>query len=768
MSSEEKINELPAGVETPAIHPDGAEGSSEPLPEIIPEEKEVTTGIDEELVVSKEKPETGRKFGTFSGVIRPTVLTILGVMMYLREGWVVGNAGLGGALLIIFMAYFITGTSALSLSSITTNIRLGAGGIFTLATQSLGLEVGGSIGIPFYLAQSLSTAMYIYGFMEGWIAIFPTHYPLLVVVLVFAVIFLVSYISTTLAFRIQLLVMAGVILALTSMFLGVYRVEELQEPQILGTFARADYWTLFAIFFPAATGIMVGASMSGSLKNPRRSIPVGTLTAWGISLVVYVSLAIWYAVVATPEELMNNLTIAVDKAFWGPAVLIGILSSCFTAALSSFVASPRTLQALGHHKIVPFADFFGKQHNGDPRHAILFTGGLVFFILLLGDLNTIAQVVTVFFLMTYFTINFILVIEKKLNLISFRPTFRVPVYVPLFGSLACLTAIVIVSPAVGITCVLLSLAIYFYLDRRSLDNPYETLNSGLLLSVAKWAATKIAMGPKTHHLRSWTPNILFPLERTTQLEGNYQLLLAMTRPQGSIQVVGFQKSKNTRALRNFDKIVADLQDEGIYTTSAIIQSSDYLSSLYTTTAVMRSSFFRPNILFVPVEDRTPEELKKIIKIAGENELGLIFIAKHPDAGLGKSREVNIWVRDQSPNWHLGIDMANIDLPLLISYMLIKNWRVRLRLVSLVSREEDIQNARNYLLDLMNIARMPQCYEIVVEKAPFKTFVDQVPHADLNIFGMAHTIDKAFIEEMVALNDSTCLFVRDSGYESVLV
>ncbi len=768
MGSKKNIDAQSNETENSASTVDTTNATELPETPLELEEKEVTTGIDEALIVSKSKTETGRKFGTFNGVIRPTILTILGVMMYLREGWVVGSAGLGGALLIIFMAYFITGTSALSLSSITTNIRLGAGGIFALATQSLGLELGGSIGIPFYLAQSLSTAMYTYGFMEGWVAIFPNHSPLLVVIIVFAVVFLLSYISTTLAFRVQVLVMTGVILALTSIFLGLYKAETLQQPQILGTFAQADYWTLFAIFFPAATGIMVGASMSGSLKNPRRSIPVGTMVAWGVSLLVYVSLAIWYSLVATPDELVNNLTIAVDKAFWGPAVLIGILSSCFTAALSSFIASPRTLQALGHYNIVPFPSFFGKLHNEDPRNAILFTGGLVFFILLVGDLNAIAQVVTVFFLMTYFIINFILVIEKKLNLISFRPTFRVPIYVPFFGSLACLTAIVIVSPAVGIICILLSITIYFYLDRRSLENPFETLSSGLFLSIAKWAATKLAMGSETRHLRSWTPNILFPLERTTQLEGNYQLLLAMTRPQGSIQVVGFQKSKNSRALRNLNRVIALLQEEGIYTTSTTIQSSDYLSSLYTTTAVMRSSFFSPNILFVPVEDRSPEELKKIIHIAEENELGLVYIAKHPDTGLGKSREINIWVRDQSPNWHLSIDMANLDLPLLLSFMLIKNWGVRLRLVSLVSKEEDIEHARNYMADLMNIARMPHSYEIVVEKAKFKTFVDRVPHADLNIFGIADTIDKSFIEEMVSLNDSTCLFVKDSGYESVLV
>ena len=277
-------------------------------PEDVKTEEESTTQIEEELAGAKESKLTTQKFGTFSGVVRPTILTILGVMMYLREGWVVGNAGLLGALFIIFMAYLITGTTALSLSSITTNIRIGAGGVFSIATQSLGLEVGGSIGIPFFLAQALSTAMYIYGFMEGWVFIFPEHPKILVVLGVFALVFTISFISTSLAFRIQVLVMTGVILALASMFAGLRTVPELQSPQLFGTFEAGNYWLLFAVFFPAATGIMVGASMSGNLKEPRKSIPRGTMAAWAFSLLVYVSLAIWYSLVANTGGIADLIS----------------------------------------------------------------------------------------------------------------------------------------------------------------------------------------------------------------------------------------------------------------------------------------------------------------------------------------------------------------------------------------------------------------------------------------------------------------------------
>lgn len=746
-----------------------------PPAEVVPvdtpaqaEELDQTTRIEEDLSGGDQKMLIASRFGTFSGVIRPTILTILGVMMYLREGWVVGNAGLGGAILIILTAYFITGTTTLSLSSITTNMRLGAGGVFTIATQSLGLEVGGSIGIPFFLAQALSAAMYIYGFMEGWLVIFPTHHPLLVVVTVFAIVFVVSFISTSLAFRVQVFVMSGIILALGSIALGLEKAPELQQPLFFGDFEAGDFWSLFAVFFPAATGIMVGASMSGNLKEPRKSIPAGTIAAWSISLVVYLSLAVWYALIATPEELKSNLTIAVDRAFWGPAVLIGILSSCFTAALSSFVASPRTLQALGGHRIVPFASFFGETQKDEPRNAILFTGVLILIALLLGDLNAIARVVTVFFLMTYFVINFILVIEHQLNLVSFRPTFKVPVIVPILGSLACMSAIVIVSPFVGLTCILISLVIYIYLDRRALDNPYETLNTGLFGSIANWAARKVAIDSDSQNLRSWKPDILLPIERATQLEGNYQLLLALAHPQGSIQVIGFKTGKSARPLRGFKRIVKEIQEEKLFASGAIIKSNGFLPSLRTSAAVLRSSFFKPNIMFVPIQGRSQEELEGILDIAKESELGVVLLAQHPDAGFGKSRRVNLWIRDQSPNWHLSFQLANIDLPLLLAYKLVKNWNTRLRVISLVSREKDLRPASRYLHDLMTLARMPHGYKLQVEASDFGTFMDQAPLADLNIFGLGSSVDKAAMEATVKATESTCLFVRNSGLESVLV
>ena len=260
-------------------------------------EKRVRREVAEKVTETRQPQRP--LFGTFSGVFTPTLLTILGVIMYLREGWVVGNAGLLGAWLVILMSFAITAATALSLASITTNIRIGAGGAFSIISQSLGLEVGGSIGLPLFISQALAVAMYIFGFRAGWLFVFPHHPALVVDLLAFVLLFGIGYASAGLAFKVQYLILAIIVCSLISVAAAAFSGSMSQPVQWWGDFPGSPeegfkgigFWAVFAVFFPASTGIMAGANMSGDLKNPRRSILVGTLWAIGLSLVVYLLLA---------------------------------------------------------------------------------------------------------------------------------------------------------------------------------------------------------------------------------------------------------------------------------------------------------------------------------------------------------------------------------------------------------------------------------------------------------------------------------------------
>ena len=430
------------------------------------------------------------KFGTCPGVFTPTVLTILGAIMYLRLGQVVGNSGLLGAVLIILLAHIITVSTGLAVSSVVTNTRVGAGGAFAIISQSLGLEVGGSVGIPLFIAQGISVALYVLAFAEAWLRIFPAHSIFLVSMLTFFVVFGIAYVSAQFAARIQYFILGIVGLSLFSVLLASFPLagrEGLTETAVLwGTFSEWSFWESFAIFFPAVTGIMVGISLSGSLRDPRRSIPLGTMSAIGLTLVIYLLLTYWLSRIAPPDELLSNSTIMIDKAFWGWTILAGMLGATFSSALGSLVAAPRVMQALAQHGILPFSERLAQQTSqGEPRPALFATGGISIITLLIapliGGLNAVASIITMFFLITYGMLNMVVLIEQMLSTVSFRPTFRVPRFVPLIGMIGCLFVMFLINPIFSLVSLVVVLLVYSYLMRRNLDYLPSDVRSGMFL-----------------------------------------------------------------------------------------------------------------------------------------------------------------------------------------------------------------------------------------------------------------------------------------------
>ncbi len=728
--------------------------------------------------VDEQEAQVGTKFGTFGGVFTPTLLTILGVIMYLREGWVIGNAGLLGGWAIIMLAILITTFTGLSMSSVTTNIRIGAGGAFSIISQSLGLEVGGSIGIPLYLAQALAVAMYIFGFREGWQSIFPDHPALVIDLITFAVLFTIAYLSANLAFRIQYIIMAIIIASLFSVLGTVFTGAVQYQPVLFGTFPGApetgfggtNFWIVFAVFFPAATGIMAGANMSGELKDARRSIPVGTMSAIAISSVVYLVLAWWLAVVATPEELVSNYTIMIDRSLVPGLVVAGLLGATFSSGLSSLVGAPRILQALSSHGILPGSKIFARlSTRGEPRSAMWLSGGIVLLALLVRDLNAIAPLITMFFLITYAMINVVVLIEQSLGLISFRPQLRIPRIIPLLGSVGCFFAMFIINPVFSLVAVVLVLVFYALLLRRQLQAPFGDMRSGLFVSVAEWAAKRVNDLPIAQE-RAWKPNLLVPVSGAPELRGLFQLLVDLTHPRGSIKLVGLAPvDEHNHLARRLPELAQDFKDNGVYTTYTLIVDDDFGHGLSTSVQALSGVFFRPNVLFLvlPWEEDPVHEasLKKIILKARENRLGILMLASHPQARLGRRKQINVWMHDQSPLWQLSLQMGNMDLALLITYMLRRNWNGKINLMTVVREEAQKSNAEIYLRNLLDLARM-QGAKAKVDVGDFYQIIGDAPAADMQIFGFPDEIDFAFMRRMAKNTRSTCMFVRDSGEENV--
>lgn len=722
-----------------------------------------------------------KKFDTFGGVFTPTLLTILGVIMYLRLGWVVGNAGLLGAWVIIMISFGITLCTALSMSAITTNIRIGAGGAYAIVSQALGLEVGGSLGIPRYISQGLAVTMYIFGFREGWLGIFPEHNAFLVDVIVFASLFTIAYISANLAIKTQFIIMGIIVLSLISIVIAAYDgsmhqpiSDSLSWGSFKGSlengFSGSNFWIVFAVFFPAATGIMAGANMSGELKNPKRSIPTGTLWAIGVSFVIYMLLAFWISRSATEEELLTNYYIMVDKAYFGPLIIAGILGATFSSALASIVGSSRILFAMGEHKVLPYSNMLsGTSKNGQPRNAMLVTGILIFFTLLLRNLNAVAPLVTLFFLITYAMINIVVIIEQRLGLISYRPIFKIQKWVPWAGLISSIFAMFIINPSVSLISIAIVLMVYWYLSRQNLETPFEDVRSGLFVSFAEWAA-KHTWGMKKMQQRAWKANLMVPVRDVNGLRGTFEFLRNIANPKGSIKLLGIEPFTNSSKLTNqLEAISASFRKKGVFSSSTVIHADQFANGINYGSQALQGAFFRPNIMFLNLQnhDDYDNELKPVMKESMRLEIGILLFNLHTKALLGQRNMINVWISDRRGNWQLdGLDIGNLDLSILVAYKLKMNWDARIRLITVVSNPEDEINAQNFLESLISLARLPETL-IEVNVGQFDEYVTQAASADLNIFGMQDTLPYDFIKNMSDKTNSSCLFVRDSGHESIL-
>jgi len=725
-----------------------------------------------------------KTLGTFEGVFTPTILTIIGVILYLRLGWVVGSVGLGGAILIIVLSHVATITTGFSLSSMTTNVRIGAGGFYSLISRSLGLEAGAATGLPLYFSQAFSVALYIIGFSEAWRNIFPAHTVQVVVTVTLFLLAVLSFVGVKAAMKVQYVIMGAIVLSLLSFFFGRGQGEGpilywSQSPEV-------PFWKVFAIFFPAVTGIAAGAAMSGDLKDPKRSLPVGILSAIGIGLVIYILIAIWYAVMANPDQLRSDYTIMIDLAFWRWPVIAGIMGATLSSALGSLVGAPRILMALARDRLVPFPKTLAATSaKGEPRLALLVTVLLVEVSLLMGNLDSIAALLTMFFLITYGTINAAVFIEKATGIPSFRPSFNIPLVIPLLGSLWCGIIMFLINPFFAAVAIFVIFIIYGVQVKRDLRTPWGDIRSALFDAVAQWAVKTSARMPR--HAKSWKPDILIPVEDPSYWSPMMAFVRDIVFPKGTLRVFSvkvreeglensishlvdvFVKQAGTSQNENANhsaeeleealtKLVEPIRDEGIFTAATVIESRNFLEGINVITQVMRGMFFPPNIIFFTISEKQvkAKRLEKLFAIALREQLGILALRLHAEVGFGKKQKVNVWLRIGSPNQ---------DLAILTALQLERNWGCAIRLLTVVNTLEEKETAIPQLNKIAELIRMPRNTQVVVLTGGFIPSVSRAPTSDLNIFGFARDINWEEMDHVVELTNTSCLFVKDSGEES---
>lgn len=447
------------------------------------------------------------KLGTFIGVFTPSILTILGVILFLRAGWVVGNVGLTGALAIIVIAHVVTISTALSVSAVATNMRVGAGGAYYIISRSLGVEIGAAIGIPLFLAQAFSVTLYAFGLAESLKIVWADVPERLVAAIVILVVSLLAARGAGLALKLQLPIMAAIGVALTVLFIGVAR-SGAHTVHLVSVFDEPpSFWHVFAVFFPAVTGILAGISLSGDLRRPDKAIPRGSIAAVLTGFVVYVLVAIALAAAADPRDLVEDPLIWFKIA--GPLewlILPGLWGAIFSSAVGSVLSAPRTLEAMVNDHVLP--RWLGARIGrvSGPGVPLLVTLAVALGAVLLGGLNAVAPALTMFFLTTYGMVNLVAGVERLTADPSYRPTMNVHWAVSLLGALGSFWVMFLISPPALAVAVVVEVGVYLLMRRRALIAPWGDLRRGAMMSLVR--STVIQLRRLPNDPRNWRPNIL--------------------------------------------------------------------------------------------------------------------------------------------------------------------------------------------------------------------------------------------------------------------
>ncbi len=462
-------------------------------------------------------PAEGYAFGAFKGVFTPSILTIFGVIMYLRFGWVLGQVGLPLTLLIVTMATSITFLTGLSLSATATNMRVGGGGAYYMISRSLGIEAGAAIGVPLFLAQSIGVAFYITGFAEAlagnvditpWIAQLPfavTEVRLISIVTLL-VLTVIATVSADLALKAQLLILTVIAFSLISFAMG-NAPEGVAVESVVDISRQLPFWAVFAVFFPAVTGIEAGLSMSGDLKNPAKALPRGTLAAVLVGYVAYMAIPIMLLrFVPDRNRLLTDPMVLQSVARWGSLIMLGVWAATLSSALGSLLGAPRTLQALSRDRIFP--RFLGRGHGprNDPRMASGITFIVALSAILLGDLNLLAPILSMFFLTSYGLLNLSAGLEGVIDSPSWRPSFRVHPAFSFIGAAGCLAAMFMINSGATFVTITAAGVIYGIVKRRNLKVQWGDMRYGVLTLLAGYAIRRLSL--KTPDERTWRPNIL--------------------------------------------------------------------------------------------------------------------------------------------------------------------------------------------------------------------------------------------------------------------
>ncbi|KAK0395992.1 hypothetical protein QR680_001522 [Steinernema hermaphroditum] len=375
-------------------------------------------------------------FGTWDGVFTTVMVNIFGIIIFLRMGWIVGTAGIGNAVLLLIICTVLSLISVFSAVGICERCQIQSGGIYFLVSHVLGGQIGGAIGIMYAFGQAVATGLVAVGFGESMAKFFDSDSRVVIKVISISILVALTVINAAgvrWVIRLQLVLLAFLMLAVIDFFLGAlfstnaeYGVGHFSatrfsanfESQFEGTNCTEygyavhhdpqSFFTVFGVFFANFLGVLAGVNMSGDLKDPHKSIPLGELSAVGVSsFTCFLFIVVLGAVVDRGFLLCDSL-INERVSLTGVLFLTGLYISSLSSVIGSLLGTPRVIQSIAAEGIIPAMNVLARGHgpNKNPVLASVVMMGVAVIFVLLGDLNQLAILSTMPFLITYAFVNY--------------------------------------------------------------------------------------------------------------------------------------------------------------------------------------------------------------------------------------------------------------------------------------------------------------------------------------------------------------------------
>ncbi|PLB54500.1 putative cation chloride cotransporter [Aspergillus steynii IBT 23096] len=517
--------------------------------------------------------DSDEKLGTFSGVFVPTTLNVLSILMFLRFGFILGQAGVLGMLGLLVASYTINLVTTMSLSAIATNGTVKGGGAYYLISRSLGPEFGGSIGIVFYLGYVLNTGMNAVGLIDCFTQNFGSKsgtwanfleegfwwqylWGTIVLVLCTGICLAGSSIFSRASNGLFIILLVATFsIPVSALFMKPFNIPKLGvnftgirlqtllenlKPRLTKGAAgsqlkgKENFQDLFGILFPATGGIFAGASMSGDLKNPSKSIPKGTLSGLALTFITYTIVILAMAASVTRDSFYKNTNIVQATNLSGVVILLGEFATSFFSSLMGVIGSAKLLQAIARDSLLPGLSVFGKgtKKNDEPVYAIIVTFAVAQ-LTMLFDINRIASFVTMTYLMTFLVMNLACFLLKIGSAPNFRPSFHYFKWqTAATGALVCGASMFFVDGVYATGCVAILFLLFLLIHYTSPPKPWGDVSQSLIYHQVR----KYLLRLRQEHVKFWRPQILLFV---TSLDDQFKMVsFCNSLKKGALFVLG--------------------------------------------------------------------------------------------------------------------------------------------------------------------------------------------------------------------------------------